>query len=276
MPNPPVLCALELRDDDRRVVDYARSLAQTMGSTLHGVNVCDVPESPMPSDVDAALNRAEEELQRLLGGASRAEAHVRAGVTHTQILAVAERIGAQLVVLNSRARGVLRRALLGSTAEAVVRNADRAVLVLPDGAPWKTPRTVVVAHELGAVTALKRVAGLGIAEQVHVVHAVGPDPDSELTGDGPSSLHQMAREAAAAQLTADVETVFGDSALEVSTHVVSDSPPAAIQREIHRVEPDLIVVGRSRRSLLARVFMGTSGIKLIREAKVPVMMVPQD
>jgi nucleotide-binding universal stress UspA family protein len=55
--------------------------------------------------------------------------HARIGDAADEILGLAEDIGADLVVIGCRARGGLRRALVGSTTEAVVREAGCPVIV---------------------------------------------------------------------------------------------------------------------------------------------------
>lgn len=55
--------------------------------------------------------------------------HARIGDAVEEILGLAEDIGADLIVIGSRGRGGFRRVLLGSTTEAIVREAGCAVIV---------------------------------------------------------------------------------------------------------------------------------------------------
>ena len=56
--------------------------------------------------------------------------HVAVGHPGSEILHIAEEIGADLVVVGSRGFDLLRRALLGSVSESVVRHAHCSVLVV--------------------------------------------------------------------------------------------------------------------------------------------------
>jgi nucleotide-binding universal stress UspA family protein len=56
--------------------------------------------------------------------------HAVAGRPDTEIVRVAEEVGAGLIVLGSRGLGGLRRALVGSVSDSVVRHAHCPVLVV--------------------------------------------------------------------------------------------------------------------------------------------------
>jgi nucleotide-binding universal stress UspA family protein len=72
---------------------------------------------------------AEVEKIRSAGGAV-AEAHLRVGAAAAEIVDLAEDIGAGLIVMGSRGLGGIRRALMGSVSDSVVRHAHCPVLVV--------------------------------------------------------------------------------------------------------------------------------------------------
>ena len=63
-------------------------------------------------------------------GGMIAQAHLRMGKAATEIVDLAEELGAGLVVLGSRGLGGIRRALMGSVSDPVVRHAHCPVLVV--------------------------------------------------------------------------------------------------------------------------------------------------
>lgn len=78
----------------------------------------------------------EESISRVTGTedtnrSGRHERHVLEGAPADQLLALADRIGADLIVLGARSHSVMTRALLGSVAQAVSERAKVPVLLVP-------------------------------------------------------------------------------------------------------------------------------------------------
>src|SRR5215204_3791744 len=87
-------------------------------------------------DVGAYLQDESEELMRIgqgrldeqvrkikAAGGSVAQGHFRVGRPDAEITALAEEIGAGLIVVGSRGLGGIRRTMLGSVSDSVVRHA---------------------------------------------------------------------------------------------------------------------------------------------------------
>jgi nucleotide-binding universal stress UspA family protein len=143
-----ILLAADGSEEAGLAAATATDLAKTTGSELHVVHVGRVPtvlyEYPGPLVLDADLrSRMEEDAQRTArtdleellrklseAGGEVAEAHARVGHPDTEIVGLAGRLGAGLIVMGSRGRGPLRRALMGSVSDSVVRHAPCPVLVV--------------------------------------------------------------------------------------------------------------------------------------------------
>lgn len=85
------------------------------------------PERTMPDSqglLDEQVKRIEE------AGGHVTEAHLRLGRPDEQIVRVGEEVGAGLIVMGSRGHGGLRRALMGSVSDSVVRHAHCPVLIV--------------------------------------------------------------------------------------------------------------------------------------------------
>jgi nucleotide-binding universal stress UspA family protein len=127
----------------------AAELSQKTGSELHIVYVGHMPllsyESPGATTLDPDLwrrmqedaeqearTKLDEQAQRVReeSGGEVAEAHARLGRPDVEIVGLADELGAGLIVLGSRGLGPLRRALMGSVSDSVVRHAHCPVLVV--------------------------------------------------------------------------------------------------------------------------------------------------
>jgi nucleotide-binding universal stress UspA family protein len=124
-------------------------LANKTGSELHIVHVRSKikPHYPGyylgPEVVEKAGEKEREQLdrqaRRLLNtqgeqirtaGGSVAQLHLKVGRPEGEIVALAEELGAGLIVMGSRGRGGVRRALMGSVSDSVVRHAHCPVMVV--------------------------------------------------------------------------------------------------------------------------------------------------
>ena len=145
-----ILLATDGSEEATLAAQTAVDIADKTGSELHVVYARIRPYSRAfyegyeeGVDVGAYLQDESEELTRrrqgLLdeqvrkikaAGGSVAQAHLRVGKPEAEITALAEEIGAGLIVEGSRGLGGIRRALLDSVSDAVVRHAHCPVLVV--------------------------------------------------------------------------------------------------------------------------------------------------
>jgi nucleotide-binding universal stress UspA family protein len=79
---------------------------------------------------------AEDGARRLRAAGMGADPLVeeRDGSIAGTVLAVAERVNAEAVVVGTRGRGAAKTAFLGSVSHDLLRHADRAVVVVPSAA----------------------------------------------------------------------------------------------------------------------------------------------
>jgi nucleotide-binding universal stress UspA family protein len=83
--------------------------------------------------ISQAHRTAEEGVRRLRAAGLHADPLVeqRDRSIATTVLAVAERLDADVVVVGTRGRGAAKSAVLGSVSHDLVQHADRAVVVVP-------------------------------------------------------------------------------------------------------------------------------------------------
>lgn len=138
-----ILVAVDGEPVSAHAADVAAELAQLAGSELAFVHVIDAElvnaaDTGIQPDVFAAS--AKEDARKLIDDFRKrlpqqlaALDFVPIGSPHTEIVNAARDWPADLIVIGSHGRGGLKRALLGSVAEGVMRNAPCPVLVVRAG-----------------------------------------------------------------------------------------------------------------------------------------------
>ena len=146
-----ILLATDGSEDAAFAARTAVNLANKTGSELHVVYVEEVPrrlstseptsleglidpefEERMRQQAQSAASQfLEEQIQKIKeAGGEIAQAHPRLGRPYAEIVQLAEEQDAGIVVVGSTGQGGVRRALLGSVSESVVRHARCPVLVV--------------------------------------------------------------------------------------------------------------------------------------------------
>ena len=139
-----ILLATDGSEEAELAALRAVDLAQSTDSELHVVHVGVVPiylkSYPGTLGYYGKLYEQIEEVSGKLlrkqfwrvkaAGGTVAGTHLRMGQVDLEIVALAEELGAGLIVIGSRGLGGVRRALMGSVSDSVVRHAHCPVLVV--------------------------------------------------------------------------------------------------------------------------------------------------
>jgi nucleotide-binding universal stress UspA family protein len=138
-----ILVATDGSEEAQLAATTAADLAEKTNSELHVLTVG--PDYPLyelsehPAGFEDVLRENRREAKELLEqqakrieelGRTVNETHLREGRADEEIVELAEEIGAGLIVMGSRGHGRLRRALLGSVSDAVVRHAHCPVTIV--------------------------------------------------------------------------------------------------------------------------------------------------
>jgi nucleotide-binding universal stress UspA family protein len=142
-----ILLATDGSEEAALAVQTATDLAKSTGSELHLVYVEaasyvfpttdweslggeDLPTRLDEVAKEAAKIKVDERAQRVREADGEvAGAHARVGYPEAEIVDLAEELGVGLIVMGSRGLGGVRRTLMGSVSDSVVRHAHCPVLV---------------------------------------------------------------------------------------------------------------------------------------------------
>ncbi len=135
-----ILLATDASREAKLAANAAIDLANSSNSELHVVHAAHLaPVFATEPEIEARTSQAHRLARGLLdehteqiraAGGSIAEVHLEVGRPDEGIVRLAETLGAGLIVMGSRGSGGVRRALLGSVSDSVVRHAPCPVMVV--------------------------------------------------------------------------------------------------------------------------------------------------
>jgi nucleotide-binding universal stress UspA family protein len=143
-PVKKLLVAVDLSEPSKHVIETSLALARSLDASVELVHV----REPFVYGVAGAYGPTPEQerslvawIDRELGEAGDRVAHARVPCVTTslygsparEIVAHAEKVGADMIVVGTHGRGGIAHAVLGSVAERIVQRAGRPVLTVPVG-----------------------------------------------------------------------------------------------------------------------------------------------
>ena len=137
-----ILVATDASKEAQLAASTAAELSARTDSELHIIHVGEVPLFYHPErhggyhiNYEKAESQARELLEAQVekikaAGATVAQAHLKMGRADEEIVELAESMGVGLIVMGTRGQGRIRRALMGSVSESVVRHAHCPVTIV--------------------------------------------------------------------------------------------------------------------------------------------------
>lgn len=284
----PILTTILLATDG----SAASALARVTGAALHLVHAWHVPDdelarahtaddraSSAARHVEAgraALASARERLEA--SGATVAGANLCHGAA-AAIVAEAATVGADLLVTGSRGAGQVKRVLLGSVAEGIVRRAACPVLVVR-GAAWPPARIVVgVADTAEADQAAALAARLAraVGADLLLLRSVQPLPANGASpaDGGQSRCHGEALRDAAIALDREAATLAPLLGRAPATEATAEDAAIALLRAGEREpHPALIAVGTRGTAPAGQLWLGSTALQVLTCAPGSVLVYP--
>jgi nucleotide-binding universal stress UspA family protein len=297
-----ILCPTDFSDFSRRALDHAAAIAKWYDSTVTLLHVSPImpvaayaPGSGMPAWVALTVEDREAILASMkrfgeteTGGRIPLELAIAEGHAATEILARADALPADLLVLGTHGRSGFERLLLGSVTEKVLRKATCPVLSVPSGiadvvpAPAVLFKQIVCAIDFSncSMQALNYAMSLAQEADAHltVVHVIELPPDDfrdehETVLAGPRSLREyvaLAEEDRRARLKKAIPEDVR-AYCTVDTVLATGKPYREILRVAADQQSDLIVIGIHGRGGADLLFFGSTVQHVVRQASCPVL-----
>jgi nucleotide-binding universal stress UspA family protein len=288
------LLAVDGSRESTRAGRIAARLLSRLDSELHLVSVGAMLEGYTPWDwkvLDASSlsqvrKLAEEEAKTTLEKQAQklreedgevAEAHVKTGRPDGEIVNLAEELDAGLVILGSRGFGSLKRALLGSVSNSVVRHAHSSVLVVrgeEEDPPWRKILLAVGGSKEAAAAAETAVEISGATgSELHLLSVLrSPYPGPEIWDVNEERLQRIKRDIRTfVERPSGREKVKGSRVEEV--HLAFGKPDKEVVALGERLDVGLVVIGSRGLGEARHALLGSVSNSVVCHAHCSVLVV---
>jgi nucleotide-binding universal stress UspA family protein len=289
-----ILLATDLSEASARCYPYAAALARAAGAqiTVLYADEYEPPEAHQAGSIKALLthiNEARDQLLeeatvRLTGWDLPATLERVPGRASEVIVAEAERINADIVVVATHGERGLTRLFAGSTCRRLLRTCARPVLVVPalaDPELNEIPSfdNVLATTDLGADSERGLAVAVTVARKLRanldVVTAIDlPTILLTLTGTAKFRISPAWREQT--ERSAQAELQGGLDELGIKAHAIArvGNPDETILGVALERKSDLVVIPSHGKGRL-RAALGSTSEAVIDQARVPVLVLPR-
>jgi nucleotide-binding universal stress UspA family protein len=287
-----ILLATDGSEEASLAASTAARLATRTGSELHVLTVG--PEYPYyelpdyPARFEEVIEAQRRETREVLdeqvkqieeSGATVEEAHLEMGIPPGRaIVDLGEELGAGVVVVGSRGRGPMKRALMGSVSSSVVHHAHCPVLVMrgEEGAEYLQGRILLALDGSEESSAAARTA-VDLAErmesELHAVYVGEGRPVFHREIGGYRALYEEFEKRAQRILDEQVKQVESAGGTVAKAHLRMGRPDEEIVVLGEEIAAGLIVTGSRGLGGIRRSLMGSVSDSVVRHAHCPVMVV---
>lgn len=285
-----ILAATDLSPPSRLAADRAARLAHETGATLHLLHV-------LPGDV-------LQELRQWLGAGHAAESQLREDARHDlhelaarlqsmrhatinpvsasgpvldEIGQHAEQLDAKLLVLGARGAGYLRRLMVGTTAERLLRRTTRPVLVVRQ-TPHEPYRRTLVALDFSAWSLPSLSLARRVAPHAHLVlmsaFEIPFEDKLRFAGVDDRTIGEYRRQARL-DTAARLDAFAHDAGLKAGqwTQCVAEGDASlCIVEKAQEQECDLVVLGKHGQSAAEDLLLGSVTKHVLAEGSTDLLV----
>jgi len=279
-----ILAATDFSERSARALRRAGMLAGQFSAELTLLHVVDddQPEAQIGREKTASEATLKEQIQTLpeLRGVD-CRTLVVAAPPFDGILRTAESTAADLVVMGSHRKQLLRDVFIGTTIERAIRTGSFPVLMV-NREPTDRYRRVLAAVDLSEASAhaLRIGSKLGLLDDIDltVAHAFVPLAKGAMyVGGAPRSEMEKYVRDEQSKLRTEVRsflTAAGVKAEAPSCRAAEGDPYEVIAAMAQETESELVVIGTHGRTGMTKMLLGSVAEQVMRRLDIDVLAVP--
>jgi nucleotide-binding universal stress UspA family protein len=291
-----ILCATDFSDFSNHTIPYGVALAKEFEARLYICHVIDLSSIAIygefqlnPIDQQNRIRKqAAEQLDQIIGEQPvKWEPLISVGHTADEISRLVEEKEIDLVIAATRGRSGLKRLILGSVTERLMRVLACPLLVVhsPEH-QFVNPinqeirlKKILVGCDFSPDSDLAFQQALSLAQEfeadLHLVHVIEPTvstellkPDKALSTEIQQGLHQRFTEKLIAMVPQDARNWCTPE-----TRIIEGQPYEALVHYAKTHAMDMIVLGVRGHGLVKTLFLGSTTDRVVRQSTCPVLSV---
>lgn len=291
-----ILCATDFSDFSNRTVNYGIALANEFDSKLFVCHVIDLSSVAIYGEFqldpvglqDRIMNDAHEQLQDLIGVKQIDwEPLISVGHAADEISRIVEEKDMDLVISATRGRSGLKRLILGSVTERLMRTLSCPLLVVP--APDKASvasqdaevniKSILIGCDFSPDSGVAFEHGLSLAQEfqseLHLAHVIETSIYQELHKTE-SPVEEELQEEIKAHLIQKLQDMVPDEArnwCNPQTSLLDGLPYEELVIYAEKHDIGMIVLGTRGHGLVKSLLIGSTTDRVVRRAPCPVLSV---
>jgi nucleotide-binding universal stress UspA family protein len=198
------------------------------------------------------------------------------GVPFVEIIKMVQKKGIDLVLAGTLGRSGLKRLLVGSTAERLVRKCPCPVWIVKPG-QHVPPRTILNPVDFSEVSGRSLDLAAFLAQRLecalNVLHVISSGAEQEDVAPATMRLHPRDIKQAAAQRLSEFVSAHVSVGTTVDELVTLSEPWRSIDVIARRLDADLIVMGSLGRAGIPGLLIGNTAEKVLRLCDCSILAV---
>jgi len=289
-----IMCATDFSDISNLSLTYGMELARDFGAKLYVCHVVDASSAVMYGEAmiditqqhQRMMHYAHEQLEQLTGDYTvECEPLVVTGHVADEICRLAKEKAVDLLVCATHGRSGLKRLILGSVTERLMRILPCPLLITrllkrdPNFKKEFSLKRILVGCDFSPDSSLALLQGLSIAQEfqseLHLVNVVESLKNQEFENHEEKSKDSLFQEMQD-QLNQRLKDLVSDESCNwctLNTAVLAGQPYEALTAYAEEHDIDLIVLGVRGRGLVEKLFVGSTTDRVVRRAPCPVIAV---
>lgn len=291
-----ILCTTDFSDFSNHAVPYAIALAREFKAELYLCHVIDLSSAAIYGEAVLALDEQQNRMTAFAHGEIKKlvekeplewQALVTVGNPALEISRLAEEKGVDLAIAASHGRSGLKRLILGSVTERLMRTLPCPLLVVrsPEYGFVESEdrdiriKQIMVGHDFSSDSDLALKYGLSLAQEfqaaLHLIHVVEPPSYEDLVKPA-SMARDKFQQDVRRKLKERLMNMIPEEALPWCTPIatlLAGEPHDELTKYALVNSIDLIILGVRGHSLVESLLVGSTTDRVIRAAPCPVLSV---